>query len=304
MMIQTFEDLGTVMYVLVDELFQLYIAPYDHRPGPRSTFSDSELLTVALLAELISLDEETTMLAYLRRNHPTLFPLLPERSRYNRRRRALSEALNTVRRHVLARLLALLPPDERPLCLIDSLPVPVVGFHHARGDHAWRGWASYGYNATKKQTFYGFKLHVVTTADGIIVDFALAPAHLSDGTFTAQLLGDKYHLLTLGDKAYIDAPLQADLAATHDVLLLTPKRENQRVQVPTETTALINHFRQMIETINSQLAGHLQIETNKAKRMSGLVARLQAKLAAHTLGMYLNVLTGRPLRELKALALI
>ena len=142
MMIQTFVDLCTVVFVLVDELFQVSIAPFDQRPGPRSTFTDSELLTVALLAELLSLDEETTMLAYLRRNHPTLFPRLPERSRYNRRRRALGEALNTIRRQVLARLLALLPPDERPLCLIDSLPVPVVGFHHARGEHAWRGWAS------------------------------------------------------------------------------------------------------------------------------------------------------------------
>ncbi len=304
MMIQTFEDLCTVAYVLVDEIFHRHVAPLDHRPGPRSVFTDSELLTVAVVAELISLDEETAMLGYLRRNHPTLFPTLPDRSRYNRRRRALSEALNTIRRQVVGWLLALLPPDERPLCVIDSLPVPVVGFHHARGDHAWWGWASYGYNATKKQTFYGFKLHVVTTADGIIVDFALAPAHLTDGTFTAQLLGDKYQLLALGDKGYNDAPLQADLAATHDVLLLTPKRENQRVQLPRELTALINHFRQLIETINSQLAGQLQVETNKAKRMSGLVARLHAKLAAHTLGMYLNVLTGRPLRELKALALI
>ncbi len=74
--------------------------------------------------------------------------------------------------------------------------------------------------------------------------------------------------------------------------------------IPKELTALINHCQQLIETINSQLAGQLQIETNKAKRMSGLVARLHAKLAAHTLGMYLNVLAGRPLRELKALALI
>ena len=304
MMIQTFEDVCTVMYVLIDELVHHSVTPLDHRPGPRSVFTDSEVITVAVVAELISLDEETAMLGYLRRNHPTLFPQLPDRSRYNRRRRALGEAINTIRRQVLGWLLALLPPDERPLCLLDSLPVPVVGFHHARGEHAWRGWASYGYNATKKQTFYGFKLHVVTTADGIIVDFALAPAHLSDGTFTTQLLGNKYHLLALGDKAYIDAPLQAELASTHDLLLLTPKRENQRVQLPKALTALINHFRQMIETINSQLAGQLQIETNKAKRMSGLVARLHAKLAAHTLGMYLNVLTGQPLRELKALALI
>ena len=109
MMIQTFEDLCTVMYVLIDELYLHYVAPLDHRPGPCSGFTDSELLTVAVVAELISLDEETAILGYLRRNHPTLFPHLPERSRYNRRRRALGEALNTIRRHVVGWLLALLP---------------------------------------------------------------------------------------------------------------------------------------------------------------------------------------------------
>ncbi len=60
----------------------------------------------------------------------------------------------------------------------------------------------------------------------------------------------------------------------------------------------------MIETINSQLAGQFKLETNKAKCMSGLIARLHAKLAAHTLGMYLNVITGQPLRALAALAVI
>jgi hypothetical protein len=67
---------------------------------------------------------------------------------------------------------------------------------------------------------------------------------------------------------------------------------------------LISHFRQMIETVNSQLAGQFHIETNKAKCMSGLVARLHAKLAAHTFGLYINVLTGHPLLDLKALAVI
>ena len=303
-MIHTFEELCTVMYVLVDELYQVHVQPHDHRPGPRADFTESELLTVALVAEVIGLDEETAILGYLRRNHSRLFPLLPERTRSNRRRRALGEALNTLRRQVQGWLLALLPPDQRPLAVIDSLPVPVVGFHHARGEHAWKGWATYGYNASKKQTISGFKLHVVTTADGVIVDFVLAPAHLSDGTFTEQLLGDKYHLLVVGDKGSIDAPVQAALAARQDVLLLTPKRSNQHVQLPPEVTRLISHFRQVIERVNSQLADQLHIETNKAKCMSGVVARLHAKLAAHTFGLYINVLTGRPLLELKALAVI
>ena len=303
-MIQTFEDLCTYVYVTVDELFQTYVQPHDHRPGPRSTFSDSEVITLTLVAELVRLDDETVFLDYVARNHRALFPLLPDRSRYNRRRRALGEAVNTIRRHLLGFLLTLLPPDARPLCVLDSLPVPVVGFHHAQGRHRWYGWASYGYNATKKQTIYGFKLHLLTTADGIITDFALAPAHLTDGSFTNQLLRDKTDLLVLGDKAYINAELQGDLHTAHGVTVLTPHRTNQREQLPEVLTRLVCHFRQMIETINTELAGQFSIETNKAKCLSGLVARVQAKLAAHTLGLYLNVITGQPLRALAALAVI
>jgi len=303
-MIQTFEDLCTYAYVTVDELFQSSVLPRDHRPGPRSTFSDSEVITLTLVAEIVGLDDETVFLDYVARNHRALFPFLPDRSRYNRRRRALGEATNTIRRQLLGFLLALLPPDERPLCVLDSLPLSVVGFHHSRGQHRWYGWATYGYNATKKQTIYGFKLHLLTTADGIITDFALAPAHLTDGTFTEQLLRDKAEMLVLGDKAYINALLQGELWEVHGVRLLTPQRSNQHQQLPEALSRLVCHFRQMIETINSQLAGQFNIESNKAKCMSGLIARLQAKLAAHTLSLYLNVVTGQPLRALAALAVI
>jgi hypothetical protein len=303
-MIQTFEDLCTYAYVTVDELFQASVLPHDHRPGPRSTFSDSEVITLTLVAEIVGLDDEAVFLDYVARNHRALFPLLPDRSRYNRRRRALGQATNTIRRQLLSFLLALLPLDERPLCVLDSLPVPVVGFHHARGRHRWYGWATYGYNATKQQTIYGFKLHLLTTADGMIADFALAPAHLTDGSFTDQLLRDKTEVLVLGDKAYINALLQGELSELHGVRVLTPQRNNQHQQLPDALSRLVRHFRQMIETINSQLAGQFNIETNKAKCMSGLIARLQAKLAAHTLGLYLNVVTGQPLRALAALAVI
>ena len=303
-MIQTFEDLCTSVYVTVDEVFQTYVQPHDQRPGPRSPFTDSEVITLTLVAELVSVDDETVFLDYVNRNHRARFPWLPDRSRYNRRRRALGEATNTIRRHLLGWLLALLPTDARPLCVLDSLPVPVVGFHHAQGRQRWYGWATDGDHATKQQTIYGFKLHLLTTADGVITDFALAPAHLTDGTFTDQLLRDKADLLVLGDKAYINALLQGELQQLHGVTLLTPPRANQHHHLPEGLTRLVGHFRQMIETINSQLAGQFNIETNKAKCMSGLLARLQAKLAAHTLGLYLNVVTGQPLRALAALAVI
>jgi hypothetical protein len=288
----------------VDELYQVVAAPHDHRPGPPAELSDSEVIALTLVAELVELDRESRFLAYVRRNHLALFPRLPERSRFNRRRRALTEVTNRIRGALLRLVLRRLPRAETELCVIDSLPVPVVGFHHARGGHRWYGEASYGHAAAKRQTVFGFKLHLLITHSGLILDFALAPAHHADGALAEQLLLDKHWLTVLGDKAYLHAALQALLAWRNDLVLLAPKRRNQREQLPAALTRAINHFRQAIETIGSQLAGQFQIERNWAKCVSGLCARIQAKLTAHTLGLYLNCLLGRPLLALKELAVI
>ena len=300
-MIHRFEDLCTCMYTLVDDLYKQLIAPYDSRPGPDSEFTDSELITLTLVAEIIGLDKETRLLRYIRNHYLALFPRLPERSRYNRRRRALGEATSRIRREVRLWLLELLGSQ---LGVIDSIPVSVVGFAHANGEHRWHGFAAHGYNSSKKERVYGFKLHLLVSSDGVIVDFVLAPANLTDGTFTEQLLGDKHELVVVGDKAYINGPLQAQLQEHNSLVLLTPTRSNQKEQLPAALQRALGSFRQIIETVNSQLSEQLQIETNHAKSPSGLLARLHAKLAAHTIGMYLNVLAGRPLRELAALAVI
>ncbi len=200
-MIEDFADLCTYVYVIVDALYQLVVAPHDHRPGYRSDFSDSEVITLTLVAELIGMDEEQAFLAYVKRNHRALFPRLPERSRYNRRRRALAEATNRIRGALMQLVLGRLAPAERDVCVVDSLPVPVVGFHHARGSHRRYGEASYGHVASKKLTSVGDKLHLLITHGGLILDFVLAPAPHADGAPTEQLLIDKRWLTVLGDKA-------------------------------------------------------------------------------------------------------
>ncbi len=303
-MIEDFADLCTYVYVIVDELYQAVVAPHDRRPGERSDFSDSELITLTLVAELVGLDEEKAFLAYVRRNHHGLFPHLPERSRYNRRRRALAEATNRIRGALMQLVLPRLTPEEAGPCVIDSLPVPVLGFHHARGAHRWYGEASYGYVASKKLTIFGYKLHLLATHGGLILDFVLAPAHHADAALTEQLLADKHRLTVLGDKAYLNAALQEVLLRRNDLVLLPPTRSNQRAHHPAALARAIAHFRQVIETRNSQLAEQFHVECNKAKSVAGLCARLQAKLAAHTVGVYLNCLLGRPLLHLKDLALI
>lgn len=240
-------------------------------------------------------DRETELLSQWQA-HRDLFPHQPDRTRFglcfNRRRRALADRLNQVRRV----LLATLDVAADPQCVIDSLPLPVVQFYHAPS--ASREWvlaaAAFGTCCSKKQTIFGYKLHVLITLGGVIRDFEVAPANVTDGVVGAELLGAHHDLLVLGDKGYVSAPLATALRHDCKVTLLTLPRRNQRDQPSDAWRHLFHHLRQIVETVNSQLVQQLHIEVNHAHTFGGLVARLFTKLTAHTLCVALNRWLGTP----------
>lgn len=300
-MITDFDDFCLWTLVLVDDLCQL-LAPYFHRPGPPPACTDSELIAMTLIGDCRGWSQETDLLSEWRQR-PRLFPHVPTQSRYNRRRRQLADQFNLIRRV----LLDLLHAAQDRQCILDSLPVPVMGFHLVPGSVAKGGWqafgAAYGRCASKQQTIFGYKLHLLITLDGIILDFVLAPASAADLVIGEQLLDDHTDLEVLGDKGYCSTLVQARLWAANRLRLYTIPRRNQAMQLPAAAVHLHNQVRQRIETVNSQLAGQFQLERNYAHSFSGLRARLYSKLTAHTLCIYLNKLLGKvAFLQIKALA--
>lgn len=291
-MIADFEDFCLWTYVVVDDIWAR-LGPLFGRPGPAPACSDSELLTMVLVGECRGWDREGVLLGHWR-HHRALFPVVPDRTRFNRRRRALAAALNAVRRVLLGLLdLAL---DRQ--CAIDSLPVPVLGFHLVPGAPSVGAWkaegAAFGTVPTKRQTIFGDKLHLLVTLNGVIRDFVLAPANEGDLAVGAGLLAGHTDLVVLGDKGYVSAPVAAALAAERGVLLLTVPRTNQRDQAGAALAPLHARLRQIIETVNGQLSDQFRLGEHQAHTFGGLCARLHGKLAAHTLCVYLNRLLGQP----------
>lgn len=301
-MIADFEDFCLWTYVVVDELWCQLPPAYKRGSGPAPACSDSELLTLALVGECCGWTTEATLLQqWAAYRH--LFPQLPERSRFNRRRRGLRHALNAIRRAVLA----VLDVAQDRQCAIDSLPVPVLAFHLVPGAAGAGGWRAAGADCgkvpTKKQTIFGDKLHLLVTRGGVIRDFVLAPASASDVAVGAGLLREQADLVVLGDKAYSSAPLAAELRAERDVALLTVPRRNQRRQLPAAVARRRNAARQIVETVNDQLTAPFGLARHHAHTFQGLCARLHTKLAAHTRCLSLNRLLGKAdWLQLKALA--
>jgi hypothetical protein len=298
-MIHDFEDFCTYVFVIVDDILQ-ELAPVLKRPGPAPDCSDSELITMTLVGECRGWDVETELLSSMQ-EHADLFPCIPSQSRFNRRRRNLMFVINLIRRTILGWLD--LAQDRQ--CLIDSLPVPVVQFYlvpSSTGDWKAHG-ARFGKVPSKNQTIFGYKLHLLVTLGGVILDFELAPANATDLTVGLELLSQHTDLYVLGDKAYISAPKAAELWQGNRLRLHTLPRRNQKRQVPPEVKRLFNAARQIIETVNGQLSEQFNIETNHAHTFWGLCTRLYSKLTAHTLCVFINRLLGKPdYLQIKSLA--
>lgn len=298
-MIDNFDDFCLYMYVIVDDIWQ-QIAPMFKRRGPAPECSDSELITMALISECRGWDLETDMLSYWS-EHTDLFPNIPSQSRFNRRRRNLMLAFNLIRQTVLQRL----DLSQDTECAIDSLPMPVVQFHlvpGSTGDWQAHG-ATFGKVSSKKLTIFGYKLHLLVTLGGVILDFELAPANEADLTVGVELLDQHTDLTVYGDKGYISAEVAADLLRTNRLRLLTLPRANQKIQVPSPVRKTFNVVRQIIETVNGQLTEQFNLEHNHAHTFWGLCTRLYTKLTAHTLCVFINRLLDNPdFLQIKGLA--
>ena len=288
-MIEDFDEFCLYVYVIVDEICQ-QLSPFLKRSGPAPVCSDSELIAMTLIGECKGWDMETELLSNWR-SHRDLFPHIPSQSRFNRRRRNLMFIFNWIRRI----LLSWIDVAQDNQCVIDSLPIPVVKFHlvpSSTGD--WRAYeARFGKVSSKKETIFGYKLHLLVTMGGVIVDFVLAPANATDLNAGLDMLFEHTDLTVIGDKAYISAEQTAELWRTNRLRLQTLPRKNQKKQLPKPIRKLFNAVRQIIETVNGQLDGQFNIETNHAHTFWGLCTRLYAKLTAHTLCIYINRLLGK-----------
>ena len=114
------DTLLTFLYSTVDYfLHQDRIREQLIRPGTKPKLSDSEFLTLLLYQEFTDFKKEDAYWKYASSFLRSYFPLLVDKSQYNRRRTNLLSFMNDLRRHLVAQM------PSTFLGIIDMLPVPV-----------------------------------------------------------------------------------------------------------------------------------------------------------------------------------
>ncbi len=279
-------SLLTIILVLVDDW---YVAKGQFllkgKPGVKPEFSDSEMLTLMVAQDFMPYPGETQYVAYIRANHWREFPKLLDQSQYNRRARGLGPVLEALRQDWV-RLLG--GAGEHHL-LLDTKPVPVMGYTRSKLRSEFAGRAAYGYCAARQMHYFGYKLVSLTTLEGLPVVYDLVPANLDERDAAEAILYRVQDCDIFADKGFIGDGWQREIHAQSGNRLWTPKRINQTQQNPPAFDQLLKRIRERIEATFHQLQNTgRHLEHLLAKSVDGLVTRVIAKVSALVLRVLLH----------------
>jgi hypothetical protein len=277
------EDFIIAVFCCVEDLWaEITQGQRIRAKGFAPALSDTEVLTMEIVAESQNIDTDKGIWQYFRRHWQQWFPHLGSRSTFVRQAANLWQ-YKAVMQQSLANTLGAFADD---LHLVDGLPIPLCAFSRASGCDLFPEVATYGYCAAKQEIYYGFHGHLLISGAGIITSFCLTPANGSEREALWELL-PRIQGLLIGDKGYLSAPLQAELQQ-QGIQLETALRANMRDSRSPTHLRLLKKVRRLVETVIGQLTGRFSLQKVWARDLWHLTSRLNRKLLAHTVCYWLN----------------
>jgi hypothetical protein len=292
------DTLLTALYVLVDDHV---IPPQPHRPGrpgrpgrPKK-LSDAELVCLAVAQVLLGARSEHHWLrmCYGRLGH--LFPYLPKQPGYHKRVKTCAPLICQTTLH----LATLCPSWADGLRLLDATPVPCGASRPTVQRSALAGLAAYGYCASHSRWYWGLKLYLLTTPEGMPVAWCLASPKLGERDVAQELLAQareagtlRAGMVVVTDKGLSGKGMERFCTEQVGVLLVRPDRrdENRRF-------GNLAGIRQWIESVNDTLKGQLDLEGHGARTPAGVFARVAQRLLALAAAIWHNWRTDAPAKR-------
>ncbi len=288
------QDLLLEVFCLVDDELQALHLDLRQR-GPKPKLSDSEVITIELVGAFWKLGTDQDLFRHFRRYHTAEFPALAQVDRTTFTRQAAN--LWRAKQLIQQRLAEKLRGDD-PVWLVDSLPVDACQFARATFCRRFAGEADYGYCHLRKRTFYGFRLHLRVTRDGVILAYQLAAARASEKAVLPEL-GLLSGTTGIGDRNYWSPDLRERLAKG-GVTLLAPYYLKSK-DPDRERSARLSAVRYRVETSNGQLAERYGVKRTWAKDLWHLCHRIVRAILSHTALALINFRAGHSPMQLDKL---
>ena len=223
-------DLDTLLTALYVEIDDHVIPSGRRRPGGPKRLSDAELVCLAVAQVLLGARSEHHWLrmCYARVGH--LFPYLPHQPGYHKRLKAAAPLLAAAMDHLARQC----PSWYDPVRLIDATPVPCGASRETVKRSELAGWAHYGYCAAHSRWYWGLKLYLITTPDGMPVAWCLADPKLGEREVAGELLAHaaragalRAGLILIGDKGFAGREFEDLVTTGHGLHLVRPDRKDE-----------------------------------------------------------------------------
>ncbi len=267
-------DQLTAVYVFVDDYLKAHprATQWRHANNAHPTFSDAEVITIALLQGCLGGATLKGAHRFAADNLRDAFPHLPGYKQWLARLHVLSGVVGQLLPAAGARA----PLGDR-FYLIDSKPIPVCKpIRHGRvrllrDESAYFGKSSTGW-------FFGFKLHVLIHESGVILAAVLTPGNWADVEVAPALAQSIAGGIGLADLAYQGAEWFEKLVEETDLWLVTPAAAPKG----TPRRALISSVRERIETAFSQWWARF-VDRVFSRSWEGLWSTLKLKMLHYNL---------------------
>jgi len=289
------DTLATALYVRTDDLLKSTPDQVPWRPevGIAPRISDAELTTLAVMQALLGFTSEARWLRFAHDHLRGLFPYVPRQPGYNKRLRKLGDTLGWLI-GMLARDTSMWTDD---VWVVDSTPVECARSRDTVRRSDLAGWAEYGYCASHSRYFWGLRLHMLSTLQGLPVGFALTGAKADERHVLLDILRADPDLTAarpgqtvIGDKNYYGADFEATLADA-SLTLLRPARKGEPDRAGTK---FFKPLRQTIESIFDTYKGQLDLERHGGRTRAGVIVRVLQRVLALTAAIWHNDHTGQP----------
>jgi hypothetical protein len=250
------DDLVIALYVTIDELLEPR-----RGPGHPPKLADSELICLAVAQVLLGYRSERRWLRAVTTRLGHLFPYVCGQAAYNRRLRRAAPLVATI-----SQALAVACPSWCDSWrLLDATPVPCGASRQTVRRSDLAGWAGYGYDPSHSRWYWGLKLYVLASPDGMPTAWCLRPG-----------------LVVLADKGLAGRTFDQTVAEL-GVQLIRPDRADE----PTRFGNL-GGVRQWIEAIIDTLKDQLSLERHGAHTIQGVWIRVAQRLLALAAAVWFN----------------
>ena len=233
------------IYCLIDDILK----GVGHREHGERRVSDSEIVSTAIIAALYFKGNQSHAINYMRSH--SMIPAMIGKSGFNKRLHKVASLIMWLFLQV-GRLFKYVSAELE--YIIDSFPLRSCHNIRISRSKLLKGAEWRGFNASKREYFYGVKVQLLTTRQGIPVELCFTPGSEHDAAALHKMYMDlPAESSVFGDSAYTNYELEDLYRETELIELKICRKSNSKKPDKPHQSFIKNVMRKRIETTISEI---------------------------------------------------